>query len=345
MHCLPSRARRVQRQGQECAVRTRAIVAERPAHGESRARIQCARGGERRHRPGLQTEPAQTTTAGHPDEVLEHRAADAASSRLLGSVHRLELGVAFTKLLQRSYAEQLPVEAAAEECESRIEQPVGVQCVGVLRRAVRTSEGEVTRQQLANVRGPWIVDRDLRAQHIGNLPIRTPAGQRCLQSRVVIITAAGEMDWPQIYPIFAAIVAAGQTYAYPENLSLADARPWWMEPPPGQTVVALEGGTVLGAAKMGPNRPGRGSHVATASFMVAPAHGGEASAAPSASTSSTGRKPPDIAASSSTRWSRPITSPSTFGRHWAFKSSPPFPGAFEHREHGLVGLHVMFKQL
>jgi hypothetical protein len=47
-----------------------------------------------------------------------------------------------------------------------------------------------------------------------------------------------------------------------------------MEQPPGSTVVACDGDAVLGSAKMGPNRPGRGSHVATASFMVDPAHRG-----------------------------------------------------------------------
>lgn len=47
-----------------------------------------------------------------------------------------------------------------------------------------------------------------------------------------------------------------------------------MEEPPGQTVVAVDGHDVLGTAKMGPNRPGRGAHVATASFMVAPEHRG-----------------------------------------------------------------------
>jgi len=62
----------------------------------------------------------------------------------------------------------------------------------------------------------------------------------------------------------------GSTYAYPEHLSLEGARPLWMEQPPGHTVVAVEGDLVVGSAKMGPNRPGRGSHVATASFMVDP---------------------------------------------------------------------------
>lgn len=72
----------------------------------------------------------------------------------------------------------------------------------------------------------------------------------------MIIRAAVEQDWTRIYPFFSAIVAAGRTYAFPENLSFENARPWWMEQPPGQTVVAVEGDTVLGSAKMGPNRPG-----------------------------------------------------------------------------------------
>jgi GNAT superfamily N-acetyltransferase len=86
----------------------------------------------------------------------------------------------------------------------------------------------------------------------------------------VIIREATDQDWAGIYPFFSAIAAAGSTYAYPEHLSLEGARPLWMERPPGRTVVAVEGDLVVGSAKMGPNRPGRGSHVATASFMVDP---------------------------------------------------------------------------
>lgn len=82
-------------------------------------------------------------------------------------------------------------------------------------------------------------------------------------------------DWPRIWPIFADIVAAGETYAYPEDLTLETARSLWMEASPGQTVIAVDGDKVVGSAKMGPNRPGRGAHVSTASFMVDPAAQGE----------------------------------------------------------------------
>src|SRR3954453_8755200 len=88
------------------------------------------------------------------------------------------------------------------------------------------------------------------------------------------IREATDDDWPRIYAIYAAIVAEGTTYAFPEGQTLEEARPWWMEKPPGLTVVACDGDVMLGSAKMGPNRPGRGAHVATASFMVDPARQG-----------------------------------------------------------------------
>ncbi len=92
--------------------------------------------------------------------------------------------------------------------------------------------------------------------------------------RSVQIREAAPADWPKIYPFFSAIVAAGETYAYPEGTSAGEAEALWMERPPGRTVVAVDGDDVLGSAKMGPNRPGRGAHIATASFMVDPAHAG-----------------------------------------------------------------------
>src|SRR4051812_22290063 len=83
-----------------------------------------------------------------------------------------------------------------------------------------------------------------------------------------------DADWPQVYRFFGEIVAAGRTYAYPDGLDSAAARALWEPAPPAYPVVAVEVDTVLGSATMGPNRPGRGSHVATASFMVDPAAAG-----------------------------------------------------------------------
>src|SRR5262249_14120194 len=88
------------------------------------------------------------------------------------------------------------------------------------------------------------------------------------------IRPADDVDWARIFPFYSAIVEAGDTYAFPLAQSVEEARPWWMEHPPGLTVVAVDGGEILGSAEMGPNRPGRGGHVATASFMVDPTQRG-----------------------------------------------------------------------
>jgi GNAT superfamily N-acetyltransferase len=161
----------------------------------------------------------------------------------------------------------------------------------------------------------------------------------------VIIRAAGDRDWPRIFPFFSSIVAAGRSYAFPAGLSLEEARPWWMEPPPGQTVVAVEGDTVLGSAKMGPNRPGRGSHIATASFMVDPRHEGQGIGR------ALGTYVLDWARAAGYRGIQfnAVVETNLAAVHlWqslGFEILATVPEAFDDPEHGLVGLHVMFRGL
>jgi GNAT superfamily N-acetyltransferase len=150
--------------------------------------------------------------------------------------------------------------------------------------------------------------------------------------------------WAAIWPIFRDVVAAGQTYAYPEDLSSAQAQALWTERPPGRTVVALDGDVVLGSAKMGPNRPGRGSHVATASFMVDPAHRGRG----------VGRQ----LGLDALAWARTAgyaamqfnavveTNPAVaLWRSLGFEIVGTVPEAFDSATDGRVGLHVMYQRL
>jgi L-amino acid N-acyltransferase YncA len=89
------------------------------------------------------------------------------------------------------------------------------------------------------------------------------------------IRKATGQDWPAIWPIFRKIVAAGETYAYDRDMNEPEAERMWMVAPPGLAVVAVdEEAAILGTASMYPNRPGPGSHVASASFMVDPAASG-----------------------------------------------------------------------
>ncbi len=89
------------------------------------------------------------------------------------------------------------------------------------------------------------------------------------------IRDAARGDLHAVARFFRAIVAAGETYAYPEGLDHEEIYRLWFLEPPGRCVVAVdEDRTVVGSAHMQANRPGRGSHIATASFMVDPASRG-----------------------------------------------------------------------
>ena len=79
-------------------------------------------------------------------------------------------------------------------------------------------------------------------------------------------------DWRALWSFLHAIVAAGETYAYDPEMTEDEARRIWMVGSPGRTIVALaDDGTGVGTANMYANRPGPGSHVVSASFMVDPA--------------------------------------------------------------------------
>jgi L-amino acid N-acyltransferase YncA len=166
----------------------------------------------------------------------------------------------------------------------------------------------------------------------------------------MIIRDATPQDWPRIWPFFAEIVSAGDTYAYPEPVSEEQGRALWMMSPPSHTVVAVDEAVdaataVLGSATWGPNRPGRGSHVATASFMVNPMAQGRG----------VGRALGEHVIAAATeagyraiQFNAVVETNSAAVHLWqalGFEIVGTVPEAFDHARDGLVGLHVMYRRL
>jgi L-amino acid N-acyltransferase YncA len=88
-----------------------------------------------------------------------------------------------------------------------------------------------------------------------------------------MIRKATADDAEAIWRIFQAVVAPGDTYSFGADTPKADAVAYFLAPSI-TSYVADDGGRVVGMYKLIPNRIGRGSHVANASFMVDPAaHG------------------------------------------------------------------------
>lgn len=159
------------------------------------------------------------------------------------------------------------------------------------------------------------------------------------------IRAYVERDWLAVWPIVQEVVTAGETYSFPEDLTSDAARAVWVAAPPGHTVVASAGSRVLGTAKMGPNQPGPGSHVATASFMVS----GEARG------QGVGRALGEYALAwarergyAAMQFNAVVESNEAAVRLWqalGFRIVGTVPEAFAHPTLGRVGLHVMHRFL
>ncbi len=154
-----------------------------------------------------------------------------------------------------------------------------------------------------------------------------------------------DTDWPTVWPIFQEVVTAGDTFAYDPRWSSEQARDVWVVATPGCTVVACDGPRVLGTAHMGPNRPGPGSHVSTASFMVASDARGRG----------VGRALGEYALSwareqgyAAMQFNAVVESNHAAVRLWqalGFQFVGTVPEAFEHSTLGHVGLHIMHRRL
>lgn len=160
------------------------------------------------------------------------------------------------------------------------------------------------------------------------------------------IREATEADWPAIWAIIETVVRAGETFTYPRDTDEAFGRALWMLSQPGLTLVAADGdGRVLGTAKMGPNHMGPGSHVATASFMVAAdARGRGVGRALGEAVIARAR----AAGYRAMQFNAVVEANRPAVRLWralGFEIIGTAPEAFDHPTEGLVGLHIMYRRL
>ena len=152
-------------------------------------------------------------------------------------------------------------------------------------------------------------------------------------------------DWPAVYRIYREVVEPGETYTYDPGWPEEKAKAVWVEPSPGRTVVAVDGARILGTAHVGPNKPGRGAHVSTASFMV----GSDARGL------GLGRKLGEhilqLARADgyrSMQFNAVVESNAAAVHLWqslGFEIVGTVPEAFDHPRDGLVGLHIMYQVL
>ncbi|MQA60275.1 MAG: GNAT family N-acetyltransferase [Actinophytocola sp.] len=161
----------------------------------------------------------------------------------------------------------------------------------------------------------------------------------------MFIREATADDWAAIWPFLRQIVAEGMTFTWDPDVTEARARATWMHEPPGRTLVAVDGETVLGTAEIHRNQAGPGAHVANAGFMVDPAHAGKGvgralGEAALATARSDGYRAMQFNAVVETN-----TGAIALWQSLGFEILTTVPEAFHHPDKGYVGLHVMYQRL
>ena len=152
-------------------------------------------------------------------------------------------------------------------------------------------------------------------------------------------------DWAQVWPIVREVVRAADTFTYDPEMTAEQAYDTWVQPPPGRTVVAHDDGVILGTAHMNTNRPGPGSHVATASFMVAADARGQGVGGALVRDALDWARGRRYAGMQFNAVAATNTSAVELYERHGFTIVGTVPGAFEHPVQGRVGLHVMYAEL
>ncbi|MEW2071830.1 GNAT family N-acetyltransferase [Streptomyces sp. NPDC007346] len=162
----------------------------------------------------------------------------------------------------------------------------------------------------------------------------------------MLIREATTEDWSDIWPFFHTIIAAGETLTYPLDLGKEEARGWWYVAPPSRVVVAVdETGAVLGTAKMNRNHMGNGSHVASATYLVDPAHSGKGVGRALCEHSVEWARTAGFRAMQFNAVVETNTHAVTLYESIGFEVIGTLPEGFNHPTQGYVGVHIMHKAL
>lgn len=151
-------------------------------------------------------------------------------------------------------------------------------------------------------------------------------------------------DWPGIWEVFRRVVATGDTYPYPPDVSEDEARAIWMAP--SHTVlVACSDRDVVGTAYYKPNTPGLGDHIANAGWMIRPDRQGEGIGRRFAEHVLEDARQAGFHGMQFNGVVATNTGAIALWESLGFETVGTVPDAFRHQIHGLTAVHIMYRQL
>jgi ribosomal protein S18 acetylase RimI-like enzyme len=160
----------------------------------------------------------------------------------------------------------------------------------------------------------------------------------------VNIRQAQETDFDHIWPIFHEIAAAGETYAYPQDISQEEGKRQWMDVP-RKTFVAEMDGKILGTYYIKTNHDGPGNHVCNCGYMISSQARGKGIATALCEHS---QKTAFDLGYKAMQFNFVVASNETAVRLWTklgFEIVGRLPKAFNHPSKGYVDAFIMYKWL
>lgn len=158
------------------------------------------------------------------------------------------------------------------------------------------------------------------------------------------IRAARTGDFEQIWPIFQEIVVAGETYAFPPDITREQAFEVWFKAP-RKSYVCEDDGQILGAYFLKTNQGGPGDHVCNCGYIVSSAARGRGVATAMCEHSQ------DVARElgyKAMQFNIVVSTNETAVKLWTrlgFDTVGRLPKAFRHPSKGYVDALVMYKWL
>jgi ribosomal protein S18 acetylase RimI-like enzyme len=158
------------------------------------------------------------------------------------------------------------------------------------------------------------------------------------------ICEIGKDDFGLIWPIWHAVVAGGDTYAYAPDTTFEQARAMWTAVG-CRMFVAREDEQVIGCYVLRPNQPGLGDHVANAGYMVSLEARGKGVASKMCEHSMAVAREAGFTAM---QFNYVVSSNAVAIALWkkhGFEIIGRVPKAFRHTTRGAIDVYVMYREL
>lgn len=169
--------------------------------------------------------------------------------------------------------------------------------------------------------------------------------QLARETIVIDIRPFEEDDWGAVWQIIEPVFRAGETYAFPPNISEVEAHNAWIDIPSATFVAVDENDTIVGTYYIKKNQPGLGSHICNCGYIVAENARGKGIASMMCENSQREAVSRGFRAM---QYNLVVSSNDGAVRLWktlGFEVIGTVPEAFHHHRLGYVEAYVMYKKL